>query len=199
MKPSLSLLSLIFLFLTSCGTQKSNTWKSADYVKDTYRKVLVLAKTTDNMARKQLEDATVQNLKTNGIDAIPSYDVIKTSDLETESVFMDKANALNVDALIVYNFGKVKSEYKRKPSINANVGVPVKLGIFRGFLGTDVPLAGGNKIVETVNAQVAFYTRQSSSMQWSQSLTGDLKNNTQALALDFANKTVKKMLEDNLF
>lgn len=199
MKISVTSLSILLLFLTGCGSQNSSSWKSPDYKKETYRTVMVLAKTTNKLAQKQIEDATVQELKTNGIKAIPSYDAIKASDLETESVFMEKANTLQVDALVVYNFGKVKSEYKRKPSVNASLGVPVRLGIFRGFLGTDVPLAGGDKIVETVNSQVGFYTRDSSSIQWSHSLSGDLKNDTQVMASDFANKTVSKMLQDNLF
>jgi len=191
--------SLFFLLLTSCGAQKSSSWKSPDYKKDTYRKVMVLAQTTDKMAQRQLEEATVKLLKSKGVEAIPSYNTVEAKDLKTESAFIEKANTLKVDALIVFEFGKVKSEYKKKPSIDANVGVPVKLGIFRGFLGTRVPIAGGSTKVETVNGQAIFYNRNSLAMQWSQSLTGNLKNGTQNLANSFANKTVNKMFEDQIF
>jgi len=199
MRLILPLLATIFFVIVSCGSQNSSSWKSTDYKKQNYRKVMVLAKTSDELAQRQLEEATVKLLKNKGINAITAYNTIEPKDLKNESTFIKKANTLQVDALIVYNFGKVKSEYKRKPSINANIGVPVKLGIFRGFLGTDIPLAGGNRKVETVNAQVSFYNKSSSSMQWSQSLTGDLKNGTQNLASSFASKSVNKMFEDLLF
>jgi len=199
MRLILPLLATIFFVIVSCGSQNSSSWKSPDYKKQNYRKIMVLAKTSDELAQRQLEEATVKLLKNKGINAITAYNTIEPKDLKNESTFIKKANTLQVDALIVYNFGKVKSEYKRKPSINANIGVPVKLGIFRGFLGTDIPLAGGNRKVETVNAQVSFYNKSSSSMQWSQSLTGDLKNGTQNLASSFASKSVNKMFEDLLF
>ncbi|TKS56691.1 hypothetical protein [Mesohalobacter halotolerans] len=199
MRLILPLLATIFCVIVSCGSQNSSSWKSPDYEKQNYRKVMVLAKTSDELAQRQLEEATVKLLKNKGVNAITAYNSIEPKDLKSENTFIKKANTLQVDALIVYNFGKVKSEYKRKPSIDANIGVPVKLGIFRGFLGTDIPLAGGNRRVETVNAQVSFYNRSSSSMQWSQSLSGDLKNGTQNLASSFASKSVNKMFEDLLF
>ncbi len=189
---------MVFIFLLSCGAQKSS-WKSPSYKKDTYRKVLVLAKTTNDLAKRQLEDATVDQLVGKGIAAIPAYSNIKEADTETEEKFLAKANSLGVDALLVYNFGKVKSEYKNSPSVNARVGVPIRMGIFRGFLGTNVPLAGGAKKIETVEGTAAFYTRDNSAIQWSQSLRGNLKNGTGNLASDFAVKTVDRMIEDQLF
>lgn len=198
MKQIIPTLALAFIVLSGCGAKQSS-WKSPSYKKESFQKVMVLAKTSDELARRQLEDATVQQLKNKGINAIPSYSNIKPEDLKSEEAFIEKATALEVDALVAYNFGNIKSEYKRKPSVNANVGVPVRLGIFRGYLGTNVPLAGGNRKVETVNGQAVFYTKGTTTIQWSQSLSGDLKNGTQRLASDFASKTVNKMAEDQLF
>ena len=199
MQRTLPILALIFFHLLGCGSQKNSSWKSPDYEKANYRTVMVLAKTSDEIAQRQLEEATVELLKNKSIHAISAYNTVEATDLKSESVFIEKANQLKVDALVVYEFGKITSEYKRKPSIDASIGVPVKLGIFRGFLGTDIPLAGGNRTVETVNAQVSFYNRNSSHMQWSQSLSGNLQKDTQNLATSFASVSVKKMFEDFLF
>lgn len=199
MKNQLLFLALILIYSINCNSQKNSSWKSSEYEKKNYRKVMVLANSTDEMAQRQLEEATVELLKSKGVNAITAYNHVDAKDLKTESIFIEKANMLEVDALIVYSFDRIKSEYKRKPSIDANIGVPVKSGIFRGFLGTDIPLAGGNKKVETVNAQVSFYTRNSSNIQWSQSLSGNLKKGTQNLAFGFASKSVKRMFEDLLF
>lgn len=197
MKRFIPILSVILIFALGCASQKGS-WKSPTYTQENYRNVLVLAKTSDQGAQRLLEDATVQLLKNNGISAIPAYSNITATDIESEDNFRDKANKLQVDALLVYTFGQVESEYKRNPSINAHLGVPINLGIFRGYLGTNVPLSGGSRKVETVNGQAGLYT-QERTIQWSQALKGNLKYGSEQIANEFATKTVRNMIADDLF
>ena len=197
MKRFIPILSIIFIFSMGCASQKG-TWKSPTYTPENYRNVLVLAKTSDQLAQRQLEDATVQQLKSKGISAIPAYSNITATDIESEENFRDKADKLQVDALLVYTFGNIESEYKQNPSINAHLGLPINLGIFRGYLGTNVPLAGGSRKVETVKGQAGLYTRERT-IQWSQSLKGNLKYGSEEIANEFATRTVRSMIGDDLF
>ncbi len=190
---------LCILAMTSAVCFSQSSWKSRTYKKGEYRNIMVLAKTSDELAQRQLEDATVQQLADSGISAISAYNHIKETDIDSEESFKKKADELQVDALLAYTFDNIKSEYRNTPSVDARIGVPVKLGIFRAFLGTNVPLAGGAKKVETVNAKATFYTRVGNEMQWSQSLNGKLNNGTEKLARDFSKKTVKNMMKDDLF
>lgn len=135
----------------------------------------------------------------NGISAIPAYAHVKETEYASEETIKKKVDELQVDALLAYTFAHPKSEYKSSPSVDARVGVPVKMGIFRGFLGTSVPLAGGTKKVDKISGKATWYTRDSDEMQWSQSLSGKLSKGTQKLADDFAKKTVKSMVKHNLF
>ncbi|HBU79355.1 MAG TPA: hypothetical protein DEF18_14750 [Muricauda sp.] len=176
-----------------------SVWKSPTYQKRKYRKVMVVAKTSDGLAQRQLEDATVQQLKENGISAIPAYAHIKKTDYALEETLRKKVDELEVDALLAYTFDHPKSAYKSSPSVDARVGVPVKMGIFRGFLGTSVPLAGETKNVDKISGKATWYTCTSDEMQWSQSLSGKLNKDTQKLAEDFAQKTIKSMVKHNLF
>lgn len=192
---------ILFLIMVSgpmvCFSQ--SVWKSPTYQKGEYRKVMVLAKTSDALAQRQLEDATVQQLKEKGVSAISAYAHIKKTDYVSEETFRKKVDELQVDALLAYTFDHPKSEYKSSPSVDARVGVPVKMGIFRGFLGTSVPLAGGTKKVDKISGKATWYTHASGEMQWSQSLSGKLNRGTQKLADDFAQKTIKSMVKHNLF
>ena len=197
MKRLIPILSLILIFTVGCASPRGS-WKSPNYTKESYRNVLVLAKTSDEVAQRQLEDATVALLKSKGVNAIPAYSNINSTDTESEQNFRDKADKLQVDALLVYTFGQIESEYKRNPSINAHLGVPINLGIFRGYLGTDVPLSGGSRKVETVNGQAGLYTRERT-IQWSQALKGNLKYGSEQIAEEFATKTVRNMMADDLF
>lgn len=180
-------------------TFAQSTWKSPTYQKQDYRKVMVLAKTSNEGARRILEDETVLQLKSAGIDAIPAYATIQESDLASEETFLVKADQLEVDGLFVYNFGQVATEYKNSPSVNANLGVPIRIGVFRGFLGTNVPLAGGVKQVEKISGSTSFYNRKGSDMQWSRNFSGKLGPDISKLAKKLAGNTINSSVKDGIF
>lgn len=193
-----TVLFLISFLIIQTNTFAQNSWKSPEYKVETYRKVVVLSKTTDELTNRQVEDATVKFMKEKGIDAIPAYSYFTETDLVTEEAFLAKADILEIDALLVYNYVSSNTEYKNAPSVDASIGVPVRLGIFTGFLGTNVPIAGGAKVVETINATATFYNRSSKSMQWSIPLSGKLQSDNK-LSSTFAKKTVNAMIKDDLF
>jgi hypothetical protein len=192
---------LFFLMLTLPVLQlmAQSAWKSPTYQATTYRKVLVLAKTTDEIAKREIEDATVKMLGEKGIAALPAYANIAPADAESEEKFLTKADALEIDALLVYTLKGKQNEYKNTPSVNMSVGVPVRVGIFGGFIGTNVPIAGGAKTVTVVNAAAVLYNRSGKDMQWQLPLSGKLKNDAGVLAASFAKSTVKALLKDKMF
>ena len=187
----------IFLILSLCSAQSS--WKSPEYKAEKYRKLIVLAKISDDLTKRQVEDATVKLLAEKGISAIPAYSNITDEDLASEDALIKKADSLQADALIVYTITGQNTDSKNSPSVNMNVGVPVRVGIFRGFLGTNVPIAGGAKSVKTVKANASFYNRSSKDKQWSYQLSGRLKSGTNKLAVSFAKTTVNALFNDDIF
>jgi hypothetical protein len=193
------ILSLLSIFLLQTIVFAQSSWKSPEYKPEVFRKVMVLAKTSDELKRRQIEDATVKLLIEKGITTIPSYPSITEADIASEETFIIKADALEVDALLVYKITGTNSEYKNAPSVNASIGIPVRMGIFGGFLGTSVPIAGGAKTVNTINATANFYNRSSKSLQWSFALSAKLKKDNSKLANNFALSTVNAMEKDNLF
>jgi hypothetical protein len=191
-------LAYIMLALIQQGASQSS-WKSPTYKAEAYRKIIVMAKISDDLARRQLEDATVKLLNEKGIAAVPAYSTITEADLASEAAFMQKADALQADAMIVFNITGRGTEYKNKPSVDAYVGVPVRIGIFRASIGGNVPLAGGTKAVTVVNATAGFYNRSSKDLLWSTPLSGKLKKDTDKLAAAFAKATVNALLKDGIF
>jgi hypothetical protein len=195
----INLVLISFLFMGASFSFAQSTWKSPDYQKLEYRRVIVLAKTSNDGARRIIEDETVLQLKSKGVNAIPAYSNIQDSDLVSEEAFLLKADALEVDGLLVYDFGQVTSEYRNTASINANLGVPVRIGVFRGFLGTNVPLAGGTKVVEKITGSASFFNRQGSDIQWSRNFSGKLGPDISKLASGLANNTIKASFKDGIF
>lgn len=186
-----------FLFSINQALGQSS-WKSPNYQKEDYRKIIVLAKTNNPGAKRLLEDQTVAELQAVGIQAIPAYSSITENDLATEDSFIAKANQLEADALLVYNFDPLTSEYKNSPSVNANLGIPVRVGIFRGFLGTNVPIAGGPKQVQKFSGSVSFYNRQSTDMQWNLGIGGKIGSDRAKLARNISKNVVKTALREGI-
>ena len=194
-------LTLVFLavFFIQTTASGQSSWKSPYYKPEAYRKVMVLAKFSDELAKRKVEDATVKLLNESGISAIQAYSNVTSEDITTYEKFMAKADELQIDALVVYTVTGRSEEYKNTPNINLNVGVPVHIGIFSGFLGTNVPLKGGTKTVKTVNVNAAFYNRSSKKMQWSYPLSLKIKGNIDKLANSFSKSTIMAMMDDKLF
>lgn len=190
---------LLLMFWISQTLIAQSAWKSSEYKTENYRKVLVLAKITDQLAKRQLEDGTVKLLEEKGIVAIPAYSKLTDTDMNDETTFMSKMDELQVDAAIIYNVKGTETKYKNTTSAGVSVGVPVRVGIFRGSIGTHVPLAGSTKSNKKVNVNASFYNRSSKDMLWSLPLSGKLKSDTSNLANSFAKTTVNAMIKDQLF
>lgn len=192
-------LPILIAFFSAGHVLGQSSWKSPTYQKEAYRKVIVLAKTTNPGAKRMLEDETVAELQANGIQAIPAYSNFSEADLVSEETFLVKANALEADALLVYTFNSKTTEYKNTPQVNASVGIPVRVGIFSGFLGTSVPVAGGSKQIEKFSGSVLFYNKQGPDMQWSLNIGGKIGSDAAKKARSVAKNTVKAALEDGIF
>lgn len=193
------IISFFCIMLVSTISVAQSSWKSPEYKPELYRKVIVLAKVSDDLIKRQLEDGTVKMLNDKGFSAIPAYSNISESDLVSEDALIAKADKLEADALIVYTITGNSTEYKKTPSVDASLGIPVKLGIFRGFIGGNVPIAGGTKTVSTLHATATFYNRSTTSMQWSMALNGSLKKGSNKLADAFAKSTVNQLIKDKIF
>lgn len=194
MKHFLTTIFIIALILQAATAQ--TPWKSADYKAEPYRKVMVLAKVTDQSARHQLEDYTVKFLGDKGIVAIPAYSNVKLKEGLTREAFLVIADSLQVDALLVYSVNGAEKHAETTSTVSVGVGVG---GMYGGYAGASVPISGGTKVVTAVKLSVDFYNRASVDEQWANQLSGTFDKKTDELAYTFAKSTVKAMFKDGLF
>lgn len=113
--------------LYSCGsmTYITDTWEKQGFSGKKFTKLVVLAVAKDNMVgRRMIEDATVGELKANGINAVVSYDLLAYGDFdkdndgkvddqkEAEESIKTKMKDVNADGVLVLKLKDVKSEQK---------------------------------------------------------------------------------------
>jgi hypothetical protein len=189
------LIAFCVFILMQPATMAQTTWKASDYKPEPYRKVMVLARVSEPAARKQLEDFTVKFMTDKGIVAIPAYANVKKTEGLSREQFLVIADSLQVDALLVYSVNGAQRQAEYTPTISVGVGV----GMYGGYAGASVPIAGGVKMVTEVKLSVYFYNRASTDEQWANQLSGTLEDGTDKLAYTFAKSTVKAMIKDGMF
>lgn len=113
--------------LYSCGsmTYITDTWEKQGFSGKKFSKLVVLAVAKDNMVgRRMAEDATVKELKANGINAVVSYEILPYGEFdkdgdgkvddpkEAEESIKAKMKDINADGVLVLKLKDVKSEQK---------------------------------------------------------------------------------------
>ncbi|MEI6681526.1 MAG: hypothetical protein WCO44_02800 [Bacteroidota bacterium] len=189
------LTAICLTIVMQSATLAQSPWKASDYKPEPYRKVMVYAKISDMGARQQLEEKTVKLLNDKGITAMAAYSNVKPSRTTSREAFLAIADSLQVDALLVYSVNGAENQVKNTATLSVGVGV----GMYGGYAGTSVPIAGGTKMVTIVKLTVDFFNRASKDEQWSMQLAGSLEDGIDNLAYTFAKTTVKAMLKDKLF
>jgi hypothetical protein len=156
-------------------------------------KVMVLAKLDNAGHKKNMENIMASRVKSTGAEVLTAHATLTEGDMASEEAFKTKLTELGVEGLIVFSDGTLRKAYKNKPSVNAGLGVPVKIGIFKGYIGGNVPLAGGVRQQSKVTLHVYYFDKFYEGIRWDKVLKGNLNNGTEALAQKFANATLKQL------
>jgi hypothetical protein len=184
------------------AAKTTSTWSAPDLHPATYAKVLVLAKFSDDAARRTLEDALVKGLKNRGVNAVAGYEVLKPADLESREAIIARARELGADAGIVFKVTDSKTEAKPPSNVHASVGVG--LGGYGGgfglFVGTSVPLGGSEpKSITTVAVSAEFCSEGHEAARWIATFSTTLVNGAEDAARDIAGQALKQVKKAGIF
>jgi hypothetical protein len=195
-------LFVLGLFLTTIGPAFSqkvlNSWVSPEYSKPEYRKVAVLAKISDKEIKQMVEDNAVLALREKGINAITSYLNFKETDMASNETLLARADQLQVDAVVVFSVLREDTKVQNTPTLSAGVAIPVRIGFFTAYLGGNVPLAGGPKLVDVLQLKSEFYNRNSDVSHWNTTYEFKLKNNYEAIAKGWTSRTVAAIFKSKI-
>lgn len=175
-----------------------NSWVSPEYSKTNYRKVLVMAKISDKENQQMVEDHAVMALRDEGVNAITSYLNFKEADLASTEAMNARVDQLKVDAIVIFSVLKEDTKVRNSPSLSTGVGIPIRIGFISGFIGGNVPLAGGPKLIDVLQLQSEFYSRNSETPHWNTVYEFKVKNNYEAIAKGWTSKTVASLFKSKI-
>jgi hypothetical protein len=100
--PWLAAAALTLLLLGGCAsTSLVNQWKAPDYTGGAMRKVMVVGVTQQPSVRRVFEDEFATRLKAAGVEAVPSYTVIKEDGQADEAVLESAVQGMGADGVLV--------------------------------------------------------------------------------------------------
>ena len=172
--------TLMLIMFYGCGSSGPVSWKSPDYQPIRYEKVLVYVNTNDGSGRRMLEEAMVDELKRSGIPAAVTYNDIVGEYMQSAEKIGAKAIDMGGDGLLVFSGVRMGSEYRRGPSVNASVGVPVRIGFANVWLGGNIPLAGGGKTIPIEHIDASFYNKSGTGPFWTMKVSEKVTANVNA-------------------
>jgi len=180
-------------------TRATGTWSADGLQPRQFEKVLVLARISEDAARRILEDTIVKGLTDKGVTAVQAYKVLAPADLASAEAIRSKAQELGVDAGIVISVTGEDTKVESGPSVRAHVGVPARVGPFSMFLGTSVPLGGGPSVVKKTTLTAKLYDSPEGDPVWIGNYMSDLKAGPEKEARQLGGLVSKQLIEAGFF
>ncbi len=110
----------VALGLLSCSsTQMVNQWSNPAYTSPSFKKVMVIAVTKQNAIRRTFEDEFAAQLKTRGINAVPSYLYISQDDPVREAVLKQAIKEAGADGVLITRLVRVQQKTEIAPGYYA--------------------------------------------------------------------------------
>jgi len=187
------------LFLNSCSSSKPaaaatsndpNVFIAPGYVKQNYKKILVLALAGDPAKQKVIEDAVSKEFKGNGYKTIPAYSVVTPELLRDSTKLRSTIESEGFDAAIVLSYlgkvGTTMDQYKFTGSMYS---------VFYGAVGVfDLD----TREISTGFAQVDFFTAGKLGTQYRASLPLQMNNSRETILQQLGISCRKKLVNDRI-
>ncbi len=110
------ILTFALTLLAGCAsTEIVNQWSETDYIPRPFKKVVVLGISREAALRRSFEDEFVAQLRANGIQAVPSYQILPEEGQVPESRLLKAVRQSGADAAIMTRLVRVERKTQVTP------------------------------------------------------------------------------------
>jgi len=162
------------------------------------RKVLVVARVSQEDRRRQLETRTRAELQEKGVEVTLGSDVMTEADFVSEETVRKKVESLGVDGVIGFVVLGVEESVKQS-SVSLSVGIGGYSGNGLGvFVGGSVPLGGSTKVVHKVQVRARYFARPFAGPAWEKIYKDTVNQDTGPFIQRLAEDSVKLLKKKKL-
>jgi len=96
----LTMVSLVIMI--SCATTElTSVWKDSSYQGGPIKKILIIGVFKEGNLKRYFEDEFARQLKTRGVDAVPSYTIFPEEDVLDKETITSKIKELKMDSVLI--------------------------------------------------------------------------------------------------
>lgn len=219
MKKILFIIIIAWVFQTGCSgsgyTDVSGEWKKPGYTGKKFKKILVVAISNDQVKRTNVENAIVNELAKNQINAVSGSVVLDYPSLEIEKGKIDSAKiadvknkleSLGYDGVIVVSLLDVKEKTNYVPGMTYTTGFYGYGGMYpyRGFYGYwpaayNVVHTPGYYVNTTyIYLEARLFDLTSDELLWSVQTSTSNPSNIKDFAASYAQTIVNDAISSNI-
>lgn len=162
------------------------------------RKVLVVARVSQEDRRRALEGQTASELKERGVETLLGSDVLADADFVSEEAIRKKVESLGVDGVIGFAVLGVQDTVKQT-SASLSIGFGGYGGGGMGmFVGGTVPLGGSTTIVHNVQVRGRYFAKPFAGPAWEKIYKDKVVDDVGPLIRRLASDSVKNLKKQKL-
>jgi hypothetical protein len=184
--------------MSACAASKIvNQWHDPAYNPAAFRKVVVMGVSKQASIRRSFEDEFVAQLKAAGIDAVPSYHLIKEEGQAEEGRVMQAVKQTGADAAIITRLVRVE----RRTQVSPGRYEPFPaFGFYRGYSSAwlgyyDPPRAYSYDVYVS---ETSLYDLRKDRMVWAGTVTTTDPDNINKAIRNYVNVVIDALKERNL-
>jgi len=192
-------LVLVALTLTACSTTSPivSEWRNPAYASGTFKRVMVGGLGGDTSIRRNFEDEFVAQLRTAGIDALPSYRLIPEQEKIDEAKLKQAARTAGADGLLFARLIEVEQKREYGPSYFPYTS----FGIFGSNVGAAWHGLGGAPRVHRYNEYVSeatLYDVGKNEVVWTSTIRTAEPEDVGTAIRSYVETVMKSLREKNL-
>jgi len=110
------ILTFVLSLVAGCASTKIvNQWTEPDYIARPFKKIVVLGISKETTLRRSFEDEFVAQLRSNGIEAVPSYQLMPEEGQAAEARLLKAVKQTGADAAIMTRLVRIERRTQVTP------------------------------------------------------------------------------------
>jgi hypothetical protein len=201
MRISLRALGMVFIMLVFAGCSATSPivseWRNPAYTSGSFERIMVGALGGDTSVRRNFEDELVAQLRTAGIDALPSYRFTSESEKIDEATLKQAAQKARADALLFARLIQVEQRSQYGPGYFPYTS----FGIFGSNVGATWYGLGGAPTVYRYNEYVSestLHDLDKNEIVWTGTIKTTELENVRTAIKSYVEAVMKTLQEKNL-
>ena len=199
------LISVLIIFIVGCASTKMTSFKDPDYQNTEFKRILVVANTSDLEDRQKLESKMVEAFTEIGVYALESYKLFPPTRELTDEQKVDLLLKNNIDSFISISVGESGVSAVYIPQTSSTTKTEGNVNVYgntaRYKEKSTTTYQGGYTVHKPwAQFETKLYDVSNGRMAWiASSFTGgNAYANRNTVINSYCGKTVDKLIEDKL-